>query len=99
MSKEFHLRRQVKSDQYQRMLLGPISSPALVQSWEVAVPRRPLFQERRFRSGYLSGSLWEVALQHSRKQVFCPDDLINLFLVDFRWDLCQGENQHSSCGR
>ena len=46
-------------------------------------------------SGNLSDSLWEVA----RKQVFCPDDLINLFLVDFRGDLCQRENQHPSCGR
>ena len=48
---------------------------------------------------YLSGSLWELALQHSRKQVFCPDELINLFLVNVCGDLCQRENQHPSCSR
>jgi hypothetical protein len=34
------------------MLLGPISPPAPVQSWEAAVPRRPLFRLTVGRRGY-----------------------------------------------
>jgi hypothetical protein len=42
--------------------------------------------------------LCDVAMQHSRKQIFCPDELINLFVVNLRGDLCQREGQHPSCG-
>ena len=59
----------------------------------------PIVLEQMERSVAAGGGLWEVAMQHSRKQVFCPDELINLFLLNVCGDLCQRENQHPSCGR
>lgn len=58
----------------------------------------PFVLEQMERSVPARGRLWEVAMQHSRKQVFCPDELINLFLLNVCGDLCQRENQHPSCG-
>jgi len=64
-----------------------------------AVEKLQVLRQRALASEAYGKTLWELALQHSRKQVFCPDELIHLFLVNICGNLCECEDQHPACGR